>query len=200
MTLQNGSTYPAKVIGDAGFNVDLALLKVDPEKPLPVVKWGDSRKVRVGDEVFAIGNPLGVGESVSAGVVSALNRNIGETPYDDFIQTDAAINHGNSGGALIDSHGEVIGVNTAIYSPTDSGSIGLGFAIPSNDVQFVIERLRKFGGQLKFGYLGVRVQDVTGDMADALGMDKPRGGIIVMSIVADGPGAACSGCRTATSS
>ena len=186
ITLSSGTTLKAKVIGDAGFNVDLALLKIDPEKPLPVVKWGDSRKVRVGDAVFAIGNPLGVGESVSAGIVSGLNRNISETPYDDFIQTDAAINHGNSGGPLVDMRGDVIGVNTAIYSPTDAGSIGLGFSIPSNDVQFVIDRLRKFG-RLKFGYLGVRLQDVNADMADALGMAKPSGAIVA-SVVTDGPG------------
>jgi serine protease Do len=189
VTLSSGTTLKAKIIGDAGFNIDLALLKVEPEKPLPVVKWGDSRKVRVGDAVFAIGNPLGVGESVSAGIVSALNRNIGETPYDDFIQTDAAINHGNSGGALVDSSGDVIGVNTAIFSPTDTGgSIGLGFAIPEYDVRFVIDRLRKFG-KLNFGYLGVRLQDVTADMADALGMAAPHGAIIA-SVVPDGPGQA----------
>jgi serine protease Do len=144
--------------------------------------------VRVGDSVFVVGNPLGIGESVSAGIVSALNRNITETPYDDFIQTDAAINHGNSGGPMVNVRGDVIGVATALYSPTDAGSIGLGFAIPAYDVQFVVERLRKYG-DLHFGYLGMRMQDVTGDMADAIGLKSPHGAIIA-SVVPEAPAAA----------
>ena len=185
ITLKDGSALPAKVVGDAGFNIDLALLKVDPPKPLPVVKWGNSREVRVGDPVFVVGNPLGIGESVSSGIVSALNRNITETPYDDFIQTDAAINHGNSGGPMVNIHGDVIGVATALFSPTDAGSIGLGFAIPAYDVQFVVDRLRRYGG-LHFGFLGMRMQDVTSEMADALGL-KPVSGAIIASVVPDAP-------------
>jgi serine protease Do len=188
VTFKDGPSLPAKIVGDAGFNVDLALLKVEPEKPLPAVKWGNSRDVRVGDSVFVIGNPLGIGESVSAGIVSALNRNITETPYDDFIQTDAAINHGNSGGPMVDVHGEVVGVATALFSPTDAGSIGLGFAIPAYDVQFVIDRLRKYG-DLHFGFMGMRMQDVTTDMADALGLKPPRGAIIA-SVLPEAPAAA----------
>lgn len=187
VTFSDGKTLKATIVGDAGFNIDLALLKVEPEKPLPVVKWGNSRDVRVGDSVFVIGNPLGIGESVSAGIVSALNRNITETPYDDFIQTDAAINHGNSGGPMVDTRGDVIGVATALYSPTDAGSVGLGFAIPSYDVQFVVDRLRKYGG-LHFGYLGMRMQDVTADMADALGL-KPVRGAIISSVLPGAPAA-----------
>ena len=188
VTLQNGTSFPARIVGDAGFNIDLALLKVDAPTRLPVVKWGNSREVRVGDTVFVVGNPLAIGESVSAGIVSALNRNISETPYDDFIQTDAAINHGNSGGPMVNARGEVIGVATALYSPTDAGSIGLGFAIPSHDVEFVIDRLRKYHG-LDFGYLGMRMQDVTADMANALGLSPPRGAII-SSVIADAPASA----------
>ncbi len=188
VTFKDGTSLPAKIVGDAGFNVDLALLKVDPEKPLVPVKWGNSRDVRVGDSVFIVGNPLGIGESVSAGIVSALNRNITETPYDDFIQTDAAINHGNSGGPMVNVRGDVIGVATALYSPTDAGSIGLGFAIPAYDVQFVIERLRKYG-DLNFGYLGMRMQDVSADMADGLGLKPPHGAIIA-SVVPEAPAAA----------
>ena len=190
VTLNNGTSMEAKVVGDAGFNIDLAVLKVEPEKPLPVIKWGNSRDVRIGDPVFVVGNPLGIGESVSSGIVSALNRNITETPYDDFIQTDAAINHGNSGGPMVNIRGDVIGVATALFSPNDTGSIGLGFAIPSYDVQFVIERLRKYG-DLHFGFMGMRMQDITGDMADALGL-KPVRGAIISSVLADAPaGRAC---------
>ena len=185
VTLNNGTSMEAKVVGDAGFNIDLAVLKVEPEKPLPVIKWGNSRDVRIGDPVFVVGNPLGIGESVSSGIVSALNRNITETPYDDFIQTDAAINHGNSGGPMVNIRGDVIGVATALFSPNDTGSIGLGFAIPSYDVQFVIERLRKYG-DLHFGFMGMRMQDITGDMADALGL-KPVRGAIISSVLADAP-------------
>ena len=188
ITFSDGKTLKAKIVGDAGFNIDLALLKVEPDKPLPAVKWGNSRDVRVGDSVFVIGNPLGIGESVSAGIVSALNRNITETPYDDFIQTDAAINHGNSGGPMVDTHGDVVGVATALYSPTDAGSVGLGFSIPAYDAQFVIDRLRKFGG-LHFGYLGMRMQDISADMADALGL-SPAKGAIIASVLPDAPAAA----------
>jgi serine protease Do len=175
VTLQDGTALPAKLIG-VGDHIDLALLKVDPPKPLPAVKWGDSSKVRVGDQVLVIGNPLGIGETVSSGIVSALNRNILLGPYDDFIQTDAAINHGNSGGPMFNTRGDVIGVNTALLSP-GGGSVGLGFAIPGNDAQYVLDQLKKFG-RLKAGYLGAATQDVTPDMADALGLNPPHGTII----------------------
>lgn len=187
-TLQNGSTYPARIIGSAT-SIDIALLKIDADKPLASVRWSDSDKVHVGDQVFAIGNPLGVGETVTSGIVSALNRDILISPYDDFIQTDAAINHGNSGGPLFDTHGEVIGVNTAIFSPSEtSGSIGIGFAIPSRDVQFAIDRLRRFG-RLRPGWIGVRTQDVTADIAEAIGLPDPRRGVIVAGIEPGSPAA-----------
>jgi serine protease Do len=187
VTLPSGSTLPARIIGVAT-SIDIALIKIDADKPLPTVRWGDSDRVRVGDEVFAIGNPLGVGETVTSGIVSALNRDILISPYDDFIQTDAAINHGNSGGPLFDSRGEVIGVNTAIYSPTETGgSIGIGFAIPARDVQFAIGRLRRFG-QLRPGWIGVRTQDVTSEIAEAIGLAPVRG-VIVAGTEPSGPAA-----------
>jgi serine protease Do len=157
---------------------DIALLKVKPPHPLKSVTWGNSRLVRVGDPVLAIGNPLGVGLSVTGGIVSAVNRNIMETPYDDYIQTDAPINHGNSGGPLFNMQGEVIGINTAIISPT-AASAGLGFAMPAADVQFVVSQLRQFGW-LHPGWLGIKVQQITNDMADALGLNSPRGSIVAM--------------------
>jgi serine protease Do len=145
----------------AASEVDLALVKVTTNHKLPAMVLGDSSKLRVGDPVLAIGNPLGIGTSVSAGIVSALNRDINDTPYDNFIQTDAAINHGNSGGPLVDRAGEVIGVNTALYSDVSSGgSIGLGFALTSNDVKFVVARLLKYG-RVKAGWIGVSMQDMT---------------------------------------
>jgi serine protease Do len=186
VTMSTGTTFKAKVIGVAG-NMDLALLKISSEKPLPSVKWGDSDKVRVGDQVFAVGNPLGVGESVSAGIVSGLNRNIKLSAYDAFIQTDAAINHGNSGGALVDMAGEVVGVNTAIYSPGDTGSIGIGFAIPANDARYVLDQLRQFG-RVRLGWLGLWTQEVTADMADGVGLAKARG-VIVAQVGAETPAA-----------
>src|SRR5579871_2278574 len=127
-------------------DLDLAVLKVSANKPLPVIKWGDSSAMKQGDPVIAIGNPLGLGSTVTSGIISALDRDIRSSRYDSFLQTDAAINHGNSGGPLFNLQGEVIGVNTAIYSPTeDSGSIGLNFAIPGNDAQYVLNNLKEFG-------------------------------------------------------
>ena len=139
VTLSDGARVPGRVIATVP-SIDLAVVKLEVSKPLPVVRWADSDRVQIADPVFAIGNPLGVGLSVTAGIVSALNRNIMDTPYDDFIQTDAAINHGNSGGPLFNASGEVIGIDTAIISPT-TGSVGLGFAIPANDARFVAARL-----------------------------------------------------------
>jgi serine protease Do len=157
---------------------DIALLKVTPESPLPAVRFGDSDALQVADRVLAIGNPLGLGGSVTQGIVSALNRDISDTPFDDYIQTDAAINHGNSGGPLFNERGEVIGMNTAILSPNaTSGSIGLGFAIPSNDVKYVVDALRSPGG-MRPGTLDFRIQQVTPEIADALNMPKAEGVIV----------------------
>jgi serine protease Do len=173
--LSDGTVVWGRVLGTAA-RVDLALVKIDTQHPLTAVHWGDSDKVQIGDSVFAIGNALGIGLSVTSGIVSALNRNIMDTPFDDFIQTDAAINHGNSGGPLFNRQGEVIGVDTAIISPT-SGSVGLGFAIPSNDAHYVSARLLR-EGEIRPAYLGVKVEQVTPDMAAALGMKQAMGSIV----------------------
>jgi serine protease Do len=185
VTLQDGTALPAKILGAAG-TIDVALLEVAPSKPLPKITWGDSDHVRIGDQVLAIGNPLGIGESVTSGIVSATNRDIMASPFDDYIQTDAAINHGNSGGPLFNMKGDVIGVNTSLYTPNEnSGSVGLGFAIPGNDVQRVIDQLRRFG-HVHRGWMGVRMQDVTPNIADALGLRAP-GGAIIVAVQDDGP-------------
>jgi len=156
-----------------------------------VIKWGESDALQIGDPVFAVGNPLGLGLSVSGGIVSALNRNIMDTPYDHFIQTDAAINHGNSGGPLFNMKGEVIGVDTAIISPT-TGSAGLGFAIPARGARFLVERLKQFGW-LRPGWMGLKVDQVTPEIADALGMKPAEGpqpaGSIISKVFEDGPAA-----------
>jgi serine protease Do len=159
-------------------DLDLAVLKVQPSHALSVITWGDSDRMRPGDTVITIGNPLGLGSTVTVGVISALNRDIQSSDYDSFLQIDAALNHGNSGGPLFNLAGEVVGVNTAIYSPTDdSGSIGLGFSIPGNDAQFVLNNLREFG-RVRLGYLGVAVDQVTPNMAEAVGAPHPWGGIV----------------------
>ena len=160
---------PAKVIG-TDEKTDIALLKVEATGPLQYVQFGDSDIARVGDWVIAMGNPLGQGFSVSAGIVSARNRALSGS-YDDYIQTDAAINRGNSGGPLFNMNGEVIGVNTAILSP-NGGSIGIGFSMASNVVVKVVDQLREFG-ETRRGWLGVRIQDVTEDMAEAMGLENP---------------------------
>ncbi len=183
VTFSDGSRARAQVVNAARI-VDIAMLKVDVGHPLPAVHWGDSNKVQIGDPVLAIGNPLGVGLSVTGGIISALNRNISDTPYDDFIQTDAAINHGNSGGPLFDLKGEVIGVNTALISTT-SASAGLGFAIPANDAHAIIDRLMHYGW-LRPGWLGVKIQQVSPDMATALSMVQPAGSIVAW-VVKGGP-------------
>ncbi len=185
--LSDGTALPAKVRG-AGRTIDIALLEVTPPKPLATVTWADSDRVRVGDQVLAVGNPLGIGESVSAGIVSAKNRDTMETPFDDYIQTDAAINHGNSGGPLFDTRGEVIGVNTAIYTPFEqSGSVGIGFAIPGNDARAAVDQLRRLG-HLRQGWLGLRAQDVTPNIADAFGLPVSYGAIVTV-VEPDGPAA-----------
>ena len=184
----DGSSLTATLVGTDP-KVDLALLKVEPSEPLAFVSFGDSDATRVGDWVLAIGNPFGLGGSVSAGIVSAHHRDINSGPYDDFIQTDAAINKGNSGGPLFNMAGEVIGVNSAIISPT-GGSIGIGFSIPSNLAKGVIEQLREFGVTRR-GWLGVRIQTVNDEMAEALGMDQAMGALV--ADVTDGSPAAAGG-------
>ena len=179
----DGSSLEAEIVGTDP-KTDLALLKIEPEEPLPFVKFGDSDAARVGDWVLAIGNPFGLGGSVSAGIISARNRNINAGPYDDFIQTDAAINRGNSGGPLFDLAGNVIGVNTAIISPT-GGSIGIGFAVPAALAKPVVDQLRQFG-ETRRGWLGVRIQQVTGELADALELDEPKGALVA-SLTPGGP-------------
>ena len=178
----SGEELVAKVIGTDP-NTDIALLKVEAEKPLPYVSFGDSDTARVGDWVVAMGNPLGQGFSVSAGIVSARNRALSGS-YDDYIQTDAAINRGNSGGPLFNMDGQVIGVNTAILSP-NGGSIGIGFSMASNVVTRVVDQLREFG-ETRRGWLGVRIQDVTDDVAEAMGLEKTAGALV--TDVPEGPG------------
>jgi serine protease Do len=171
----DGRKLKAKVIGKDP-KVDVAVLKVKSDTPLKTVKFGDSDKMRVGDGVMAVGNPFGLGETVTAGILSARNRNIEAGPYDDFLQTDAAINKGNSGGPLFNMAGEVIGVNTAILSPS-GGSIGIGFATPSNSVGPVVAQLEKYG-ETRRGWLGVRIQEVDDSIADSLGLKEARGALV----------------------
>lgn len=171
----DGRKLKAKVIGKDP-KVDVAVLKVESDKPLKTVRFGDSDKARVGDGVMAVGNPFGLGETVTAGILSARNRNIESGPYDDFLQTDASINKGNSGGPLFNLQGEVIGINTAILSPS-GGSIGIGFATPSNTVGPVIEQLQKFG-ETHRGWLGVRIQPVDDGIAESLGLGTARGALV----------------------
>lgn len=179
----DGTKLKATIIGrDA--KTDLAVLQVKPSKPLPSVPFGDSDTIRVGDWVMAIGNPFGLGGSVTLGIVSARNRNINAGPYDDFIQTDAAINRGNSGGPLFNMDGEVVGINTAIISPS-GGSIGIGFSVPSATAQGVISQLREFG-ETRRGWLGVKIQGVGDDMVESLGLDRPRGALVA-DVTATGP-------------
>ena len=179
----NGTTLQAKLIGTDS-KTDLSLLKVEPKRPLTAVKFGDSRRMRIGDWVMAIGNPFGLGGTVTLGIVSARGRNINAGPYDNFIQTDAAINKGNSGGPLFNMYGEVIGVNTAIISPS-GGSIGIGFSIPSEIAANVIAQLKQYG-ETRRGWLGVRLQPVSEDVATTLGMDSAHGALIA-SVIAGGP-------------
>ncbi len=183
VTFTDGTRLPAQVTS-ASRLADLALLKVDAGRPLLSAHWGDSDKVQVGDQVFAAGNPFGLGLSLSAGIVSALNRDIQNSPYDDLIQTDATINHGNSGGPLFDMQGNVIGVNSAIISPT-TGSVGLGFAEPSSSARFVIDRLQKYGW-VRPSWIGIKLQQVTPDIARAVGMTQPEGSIVAW-VLPNGP-------------
>ncbi|MDC0604678.1 Do family serine endopeptidase [Amylibacter sp.] len=179
----DGKELVAELVGRDP-KTDIAVLKVEATEPLPFVGFGDSDIARVGDWVMAIGNPLGQGFSVSAGIISARNRTLRSGPYDDFIQTDAAINRGNSGGPLFNMNGEVIGVNTAIISP-NGGSIGLGFSMSSRVVGRVVNQLKEYG-ETRRGWLGVQIQDIDSDMAEALGLEKVSGALV--SGVPDGPG------------
>ena len=173
----NGSAeYKAKVLGTDPY-MDLAVLKIDAERTFAPVDFGDSDDARVGDWVIAIGNPFGFGGTVTSGIISARNRDINLTRYDDFIQTDASINQGNSGGPLFNLEGQVIGINTAIIAPGSSGSIGIGFAIPSNAASKVIDQLVEFG-ETKRGWLGVRIQVVTKEIADLEKLEKPTGALV----------------------
>jgi serine protease Do len=175
VTLHDNTQLNAKLIG-RDTKTDIALLKVDSTKPLPAVKFGNSDTARVGDWVVAIGNPFGLGGSVTVGIVSARARDINAGPYDDFIQTDASINRGNSGGPMFNLAGEVIGINTAIYSPT-GGSIGIGFAVPSALAHNVVDQIRKYG-HTRRGWLGVNIQTVTDEIAEGVGLDKPKGALV----------------------
>ena len=172
--------FKAKILG-ADPGMDIAVLKIESDEKFVPVKFGDSDKSRIGDWVIAIGNPFGLGGTVTAGIISARNRSIGLSRYEDFIQTDASINQGNSGGPLFNMNGDVIGINTAILG--QSGSIGIGFAIPSNSADRVIKQLIEFG-ETKRGWLGVRIQTVTKEIADVEKLDKPRGALVAS--VADG--------------
>ena len=168
--------YKAKVVGADPY-MDIAVLKMETKDKFKPVKFGDSDKARVGDWVIAIGNPFGFSGTVTSGIISARNRDINLTRYDDFIQTDASINQGNSGGPLFNLKGEVIGINTAIIAPGQSGSIGIGFAIPANAASNVIDQLINFG-ETRRGWLGVRIQEVTKEIAEVEGLDEPRGALV----------------------
>lgn len=185
VNFSDGTTAKAKVVGRDP-KTDLALVKVDTKKKLPAVEWGDSDKARVGDWVIAIGNPFGLGGSVSAGIISARARDINAGPFDDFIQTDAAINRGNSGGPLFDATGKVLGVNAAIFSPS-GGNVGIGFAIPASMAWPVIKQLKE-EGKIHRGWLGVKIQTVTDEIAESLGLKDERGAL-VLDVTKDSPAA-----------
>ncbi len=187
VVLQDNTTLRAELLG-ADPRTDLAVLRVTPAAPLPSVPFGDSDTAAVGDWVVAIGNPFGLGGSVTAGIVSARGRDIRQGLYDDFIQTDAAINRGNSGGPLFNLAGEVVGVNTAIYSPT-GGSIGIGFSIPSNLTRNIVAQLRD-GGRVRRGWLGVNIQQVTDELAESFGLGNGARGALVARAQEGGPAAA----------
>lgn len=183
--LQDGRKFDAKVVG-VDPQTDLAMLKIEVGKPLPYVSFGDSAKLRPGDVVLAVGNPFGLGGTVTAGIVSARNRDINAGPYDDFIQTDAPINRGNSGGPLFDTKGDVVGVNTAIFSP-NGGSVGIGFAIPANLAQKIVAQLEDHGN-VERGWLGVKIQTVSPEIAQAIGLETDKGALI-SEVTVDSPAA-----------
>ncbi len=183
VNLHDDTSLVATLVG-SDERTDLALLKVESDEPLPASEWGDSDTARIGDWVMAIGNPFGLGGTVTAGIVSARGRDIRSGPYDDFIQTDAAINRGNSGGPLYNMDGQVIGVNSAIFSPS-GGSVGIGFAIPAQMAKNVITQLREHG-EVRRGWLGVRIQRVTPELAEGLRLEKDYGALVA-SVTPDGP-------------
>ena len=185
VTFQDGKSHSARINGRDP-KTDLALLKIEVDHPLPYVGWGDSDTAQVGDWVAAIGNPFGLDASVSSGIIYGRGRDIHLGPYDDFLQIDAAINLGNSGGPAFDLSGQVIGINTAIYSP-NSGSVGIGFAVPANLAQPVIAQL-KTRGKVERGWLGVRIQDLTPEIAQSFGLSKTEGGLVA-DLTVDGPAA-----------
>ncbi|HLI21697.1 MAG TPA: DegQ family serine endoprotease [Stellaceae bacterium] len=182
---QDNSQHPAKIVG-RDTKTDLALLKIDAPKPLPYVSWGNSDNEQVGDWVLAVGNPFGLGGSVSPGFISARGRDIHAGPYDDFLQIDASINRGNSGGPTFNLDGQVVGINTAIYSP-NGGSVGIGFAIPSALAKPVIDQLREHG-KVERGWLGVQIQEVTPEIAKSLGLPKAEGALVA-DVTPGGPAA-----------
>jgi len=173
--LEDGTEYEAEVVGRDP-KTDLAVLRIAPDEPLPTVEWGDSDAADIGDWVVAVGNPFGLGGTVTAGVLSARGRNIGAGPYDDFLQIDAPINRGNSGGPTFNLEGEVIGINTAIFSPS-GGSIGIGFAVPSAMARDIVDQLAE-SGTVERGWLGVSIQTVTDELAGALGLEAARGALV----------------------
>ncbi|GAB4376196.1 MAG: DegQ family serine endoprotease [Kiloniellaceae bacterium] len=188
VVLSDGTSLDATIVG-SDKDTDLALLKVEANQSLPATTWGDSDATRIGDWVVAIGNPFGLGGTVTAGIVSARQRDINAGRYDNFIQTDAAINKGNSGGPMFNLDGQVIGVNTAIFSPS-GGSVGIGFATPSSMAKNIIAQLRDTG-EVRRGWLGVRIQNVTDELAEGLRLDRPRGALV--AAVTDGGPAAEAG-------
>ena len=185
VTLADGRKVDGKVLG-ADAATDIALIKIEEGDALPTVAFGDSTQIKVGQDVVAIGNPFGLGNSVTAGIVSALGRDINSGPFDNYIQTDAAINKGNSGGPLFNANGEVVGINTAIFSPT-GGSVGIGFAVPSETAAKVVADLAG-DGTVERGWLGVQIQPVSDDIAAALGFDKAKG-VLITDVTADTPAA-----------
>jgi len=185
VTVNGAEQYKAKLVG-ADAKTDLALLKIEGSGSFPAVSLGDSDRVQVGDWVMAVGNPFGLGGTVTAGIISARGRNINAGPFDDFLQTDASINQGNSGGPMFNMAGEVIGVNTAIFSPS-GGSVGIGFAVPSNLVKDVVAQLRD-KGTVERGWLGVQIQEVTPELASTLGLEKPHGALVA-EVQPDSPAA-----------
>ena len=183
VTLSDDTTLDAVLIGEDE-KTDVALLQVTTDHPLTAVSWGDSDKMRVGDWILAIGNPFGLGGTVTAGIISARQRDINAGPYDDFIQTDASINRGNSGGPMFNTDGDVIGINTAIFSPS-GGSVGIGFAIPASMAKTVVNQLIEYG-RTRRGWIGVRIQHVTEEIAQSFDLEKSRGALIA-SITKEGP-------------
>ena len=181
--LSDGREFTAEVIGSDALT-DIAVLDIDTPDGLPFVEFGDSDAIRVGDSVVAMGSPFGLGGTVTSGIISATSRNINAGPFDDFIQTDAAINRGNSGGPLFNEHGQVIGVNTAIFSPA-GGSVGIGFAVPAEIANEIVADLSD-DGQIQRGWLGVQIRPMSDEVAEVLGYDEPTGAV-VQDVFTDGP-------------